>query len=244
MHSWHKRTHRRLIIAAQLLRDHALHPHVQQPQRGQHTVDLYCRRPRCPSSVEIPRQKLLLELRAGRTRPDMNRQKVATLQSLLHERRPIPRGHELVKGQRPQDGPRAPSGARPSSSPRDPLPPIHSRMSSCSRKLRNHIRMTWLLFMAQSAPVRQLHLWRHISRKFYSHACAPQVTRTSYTTEKTYFFLFLFFHTPAYMGCLRDTFISSHFVSPLRTHDMSLRPSTLPLNTPRLQCAPTPGAHG
>jgi hypothetical protein len=98
-----------------------------------------------------------------------------------------------VKGQRPQDGPRAPSGARPSSSPRDPLPPIHSRTSSCSRKLRNHIRLTWLLFMAQTAPVRRLHLWRHRSRKFYSHACAPQVTRTSYTTEKIYFFFFFFF---------------------------------------------------
>ena len=33
-------THRGLVIASQLLRDHTLHPHVQQAQRRQHAVGL------------------------------------------------------------------------------------------------------------------------------------------------------------------------------------------------------------
>jgi hypothetical protein len=66
-------------------------------------------------------------------------------------------------------------------------------MSSCSRKLRNHIRLTWLLFMAQTAPVHRLRLWRQRSRKFYSHTCTPHTHIILHKEDIYIFFSFLFF---------------------------------------------------
>ena len=95
------RTHLGLVPPAQLLGDHALHPHVEQPERRQHAIGLARRNIARGPIDRLPSEDAFQKYGARGPRPQPIGHEVYPCHPLLHMHAAIARRRQLVERERP-----------------------------------------------------------------------------------------------------------------------------------------------
>jgi hypothetical protein len=253
-------THLTLVLTAQLLRDHAPHPHMVQPQRCQHAINLAWQHIMGRPVHRIPPEHVVKKIRPSRPGPNgsgaklapANRRPTNSPQSSAaisswnvsgHTDRPpstlrcmpiipipgSPSPHSLVYELRLTPDPAGISlgnivarqkifslSHRPS-----PGPSQHDIISHSYSTPTNHTLISaWPpVALAPCPPTTQQPVPALSRTRPYTRCLAAKIAsarpahRTWYTPVLPTFLLPFSTLLPTY-GCLQDTFISSHFVSP------------------------------